>query len=189
MATKREARALLLAIRRLQLRVSVRLPRWFSHMADQNQAAQRQIADKPADGKKAESSPPSNLFLRRADQVAIAVLTLFALGSISAYWIWQAKLRGRLIDIDRSNRPSAAYSVDINTAEAPELIELPGLGQSLARRIVDWRKAHGRFSSIDQLRQISGIGPKRLESWRPYLRPIAPLGDQAALPPVGNPSQ
>jgi len=131
--------------------------------------------------KSAEPASP-NPPLRRADQVAIALLGLFALVSISVYWISQAKLRGRLIDIDRSTRPTAAFQVDINSADWSELIQLPGLGETLARRIVAWRSAHGRFATIDQLRQVSGIGPKRLESWRPYLRPIVPIADQANLP-------
>lgn len=128
----------------------------------------------------------NHLPLRRADQAAIAALVLFALVSIGAYWIWQAKLRHRLIDIDRADRPTAHYAIDLNTADWPELIQLPGAGPTLAQRIVKWRTAHGRFNSIDQLRQVSGIGPKRLESWRPFLRPIVPLGDQASLPPGQN---
>jgi competence protein ComEA len=134
-------------------------------------------AEKPS-----ESSPP-NAPLRRADQVAIALLALFAIVSISAYWLSQAKLRGRLIDIDRAARPTAAFQVDINKAEWSEFIQLPGLGETLAKRIVAFRSAHGRFTSVDQLRHVSGIGPKRLESWRPYLRPIVPIADQANLSP------
>jgi competence protein ComEA len=130
--------------------------------------------------KLAEPAPP-NPPLRRADQVAIAALALFALVSISTYWFSQAKLRGRLIDIDRSARPTVTFQVDINTAEWSEFIQLPGLGETLAKRIVAFRAAHGRFTSIDQLRRVSGIGPKRLESWRPYLRPIVPIGDQANI--------
>ena len=122
-------------------------------------------------GNSAEPGPP-NLPLRRSDQVAIAVLALFALLAISAYWFVQAKLRGRLIDIDHTDRPVAAFRVDINSADWPALIELPGLGETLAKRIVAWRTAHGRFTKIDQLRQVSGVGPKRLESWRPYLQVI-----------------
>jgi len=133
-------------------------------------------ADKPA-----EPRPP-NLFLRRADQAAVALLALFALAAISVYWFSQAKLRGRLIDIDRSDRPVAKFQVDINTANWSELIQLPGMGETLAKRIVEWRTKHGRFATVDQLRQVSGVGPKRLESWWPYLRPIVPIGDQANLP-------
>jgi competence protein ComEA len=143
-------------------------------------AASASPSAKP-DQKLAEPAPPSRL-LRRTDQVAIAVTALFALAMISGYWFSQAKLRGRLIDIDRTARLTAAFLVDINSADWPELIQLPGMGETLAKRIIEWRTMHGRFATIDQLRQVSGVGPKRLESWRPYIRPIVPVGDQANLP-------
>jgi competence ComEA-like helix-hairpin-helix protein len=129
----------------------------------------------------------SKPLLRHGDQVTIAVLLLFALVAISGYWISQAVLRHRMIDIDRGPRPSAAFSVDINTADYAEFMELPGAGETLAKRIVAWRVAHGRFTSIDGLRKVSGIGPKRLATWRPYLRPTIPLADQANLPLHASP--
>jgi competence ComEA-like helix-hairpin-helix protein len=134
-------------------------------------------------------SPAPKPLLRRTDQLVIAALAASALVAIGGYWISQAALRHRLIDIDRTARPSAAFRVDINLADYTEFMELPGAGQTLARRIVAWRSAHGRFTSIDQLRQVSGIGPKRLESWRPYLRPIIRLADQANLPATGERGQ
>jgi competence protein ComEA len=48
--------------------------------------------------------------------------------------------------------------VDLNAAGVADLDALPGIGPVLAQRIVDWRTAHGRFGSIDQLREVSGIG-------------------------------
>ncbi|SDJ06247.1 competence protein ComEA [Frankineae bacterium MT45] len=51
--------------------------------------------------------------------------------------------------------------IDLNSATAEELDALPGVGPVLAKKIVDWRTAHGRFDSIDQLRQVSGIGPAK----------------------------
>ena len=67
------------------------------------------------------------------------------------------------------------YRLDINTAEWPIWMQLPGIGETLARRIVDHRNAHGPFTSIDQLDDVRGIGPKTLASIRPHLR--EPLGD------------
>ena len=48
--------------------------------------------------------------------------------------------------------------LDLNSATADQLDTLPGVGPVLAQRIIDWRTAHGGFSSIDELRQVSGIG-------------------------------
>ena len=54
----------------------------------------------------------------------------------------------------------AGSKVDLNRATADELEELPGVGPVLAQRILDWRTAHGRFASVDELAEVSGIGEK-----------------------------
>ncbi|MFC4858301.1 helix-hairpin-helix domain-containing protein [Actinophytocola glycyrrhizae] len=51
--------------------------------------------------------------------------------------------------------------VDLNTATLTDLDALPGVGPVTAQSIVDWRTEHGRFDSVDQLREIHGIGPSR----------------------------
>jgi len=50
--------------------------------------------------------------------------------------------------------------IDINRASAAELDELPGIGPTLAERIVRWRTDHGPFTSTGQLRDVSGIGER-----------------------------
>ena len=54
-----------------------------------------------------------------------------------------------------------AERVDLNSASPTSLDTLPGVGPVTAQRIVDWRTEHGRFSSVEQLREIDGIGPSR----------------------------
>ena len=56
--------------------------------------------------------------------------------------------------------PAAATGglLDLNTATAGDLDALPGIGPVLAQRIVDWRTENGRFASVDQLREVTGIG-------------------------------
>lgn len=56
--------------------------------------------------------------------------------------------------------------VDLNTATLADLDALPGVGPVTAQRILDWRAAHGRFSSVDQLREIEGIGETRFSRLR-----------------------
>ncbi|GBC92222.1 ComE operon protein 1 [bacterium HR15] len=63
----------------------------------------------------------------------------------------------------------ARFPLDINRATAEELEQLPGIGPVLAARIVEYRRAHGRFQSVDELLEVRGIGPKRLEQLRPYV--------------------
>jgi competence protein ComEA len=57
-------------------------------------------------------------------------------------------------------------SVDLNTASLEDLDALPGVGPVTAAAIVGWRDAHGRFDSVDQLGDVDGIGPARLEKLR-----------------------
>lgn len=57
--------------------------------------------------------------------------------------------------------------VDLNTATMEELDTLPGIGPVLAQRILDWRTANGRFSSVDELGEVKGIGEATLGELRP----------------------
>lgn len=63
--------------------------------------------------------------------------------------------------------------VDINSAEWPELANLPGIGPTYARSIVQYRQQHGPFRSREELMDISGIGPGKLKQIVPYLAPIS----------------
>lgn len=56
--------------------------------------------------------------------------------------------------------------INVNTASASELEALPGIGEVLAQRIVDFRTEHGPFTSVDQLLDVSGIGDSILGSIR-----------------------
>lgn len=69
-------------------------------------------------------------------------------------------------------RASGAPSgpVDLNTATVEDLDALPGVGPVTAEAIVAWRAAHGRFDSVDQLGDVDGIGPARLEKLRELVR-------------------
>ena len=59
--------------------------------------------------------------------------------------------------------------VDLNTADAEALQKVPGIGESLARRIIEFRNEHGPFEKIDDLLNVRGIGTTSLEKLRPYL--------------------
>jgi len=60
--------------------------------------------------------------------------------------------------------------LSLNHASATELDSLPGVGPVLAGRIVSWRKAHGRFTSIEQLRDVSGVGDAKFADLKSLIR-------------------
>ena len=68
--------------------------------------------------------------------------------------------------------------ININTATAEELTRLPGIGPAYAERIVAWREENGRFTRLDQLLEIRGIGEKRLANLRPYIALGEPEDDE-----------
>lgn len=72
--------------------------------------------------------------------------------------------------LDRLERRTAYGSIDPNAASVDELQALPGIGPSLARRIVAERERGGPYRSLDDLQRVAGIGPKTAERLRPWIR-------------------
>jgi len=64
----------------------------------------------------------------------------------------------------------AGAQVDLNAATVTDFDGLPGIGPVLAQRIADWRTEHGRFASVDQLREVSGIGESKFASLKSKVR-------------------
>jgi competence protein ComEA len=64
-----------------------------------------------------------------------------------------------------------AVPVHLNSATEDQLEELPGVGPSLAQRILDWRTQHGQFASVGQLQQVRGVGPATFAALRPWVAP------------------
>lgn len=60
--------------------------------------------------------------------------------------------------------------LDLNAATIEQLDALPGVGPVTAQRIVEWRTRHGRFATVDQLREVEGIGERRLGQLRELVR-------------------
>lgn len=65
--------------------------------------------------------------------------------------------------------PSSA-PIDLNGATATQLDGLPGVGPATASAIVSYRNSHGPFTNVDELAEVRGIGPAKLETIRPLVR-------------------
>jgi competence protein ComEA len=73
--------------------------------------------------------------------------------------------------VGASGPAGAAGPISLSTASEAELETIDGIGPALAGRIIEYRDTHGGFRSIDELKQVSGIGDKRFETLRKALRP------------------
>ena len=69
-----------------------------------------------------------------------------------------------------SHKLQPGQTLDVNTATEGELTQLPGVGPSLARRIVEYREANGPFATPDDLQNVSGIGPSKFAKMADYVK-------------------
>ena len=69
-----------------------------------------------------------------------------------------------------SHKLHEGQTVDVNTATESELTQLPGVGPSLASRIVEYRQSNGPFQTPDDLQNVSGIGPSKFAKMEPFIR-------------------
>lgn len=121
--------------------------------------------------------------LRCADQTTVAALVLVSSAAIGIWVVAQGGLRQQMIEIDQVKPQTVQFQVDLNKAEVPELIQLPGVGEVLAGRIIEFRQKNGPFADLIDLGRVHGIGPKTLERLRPYLLPIPGKSNVAGMKP------
>ncbi len=71
---------------------------------------------------------------------------------------------------DNNNEGSSNNSlININTANLSQLLELPGVGNSTAQKILDYRNENGKFKSIDDIKNVSGIGDSKFNNIKNYI--------------------
>lgn len=112
--------------------------------------------------------------LPRRFQPVIATAVAAGLVALGVWYAREARLGGGLVHHDAPPPASGTFTVNVNAATAAELAQLPGLGPATASRIIEHRREHGPFASLDALLDVPGIGPATLEQLRPHVRPIRP---------------
>ena len=99
----------------------------------------------------------------RRSTILLTLLVLVMLGlALAARW-------RRPLEVHSLSLQSLSHRIDLNTADIAALGLLPGVGPNIAQRIIDYRNAHGHFTKVDDLQNISGIGERTVERIRPYV--------------------
>jgi hypothetical protein len=113
----------------------------------------------------------SDLLILRRDNQAVVALCLFliALG-FGGWYLWRSTTVPGLIELDRSEPANSKLVVNVNTADAAELMLLPEVGIKMAHLIVEDRLANGPFRDAEEFGlRIKGIGARTLPKMTPYL--------------------
>jgi competence protein ComEA len=113
------------------------------------------------------STPPVTTAWPRSAQLAVAFLLGVAGALVFVHALGSSRWGSRPTDLYGQNLP--AYRIDLNAAGKAELLQLPGVGESLAERIDGYRREYGTFQQVEDLEQIHGVGPATLERLRPWV--------------------
>ena len=109
----------------------------------------------------------SHRWLQAADRLVCLALITVASGRLLLEQTRAPRLRPL---VEARTSPPPVYVVNINHAAWPELTLLPGIGPTLAKRIVAERRRGGLYRTPDDLMRVSGIGPRKLAALRPHVR-------------------
>ena len=113
---------------------------------------------------------PATLPTSRSAQLALAVCCVVLLGLL-AFRGYGNRVGARPTD------QHFAIQVDLNRADKSELQQIPGIGPSLAEAILGHRQVHGKFSTVDDLNGVKGIGAKTVEKVRPWVNVVDDRGE------------
>ncbi len=121
-----------------------------------------------AKGRRESPRQLSSGFLRvHKPRIAVCIVIVVLFGSAAYYSSHASESAPKTVystSLDEAKREAQTpLLVNVNTADAKELDELPEIGPSTAQKIVEHRRHRGNFKSVDDLEDVPGIGPKKLE--------------------------
>jgi competence protein ComEA len=115
-------------------------------------------------------TPPANPIVTawpRSAQLAAVGLLALAVVLLTLRIAGASRLGTRPTELTHQASPTLA--IDLNRADRVELLQIPGVGEGLAERIIAYRRQHGGFDRVDQLTRVSGVGAATLQKLRPWL--------------------
>jgi competence ComEA-like helix-hairpin-helix protein len=104
-----------------------------------------------------------------AGQSLLMSMVLVGVTTILLSIVYHGLFQHGLRHIEHADPQPIAFTIDLNEADWPELTLLPGIGRTLAQRIVALRDEQGPYRRIDDLLAVHGIGPKLLSNIQPHL--------------------
>ena len=127
--------------------------------------------------------PASFSVLTDRQQVAAATILAVCLLVMLTIAGMRYARRQKMIDIERPfEARQIELQIDINHATWPELTLLPEVSETMARRIMEYREIKGQFDSLDEIKQVKGIGPRTFELIQPYFEPLPNIPATAKVP-------
>ncbi len=117
-------------------------------------------------------NPLTSFFRSYKPQIVVSLLVVAVLAGGAMYAARVSESAPKVVysasleEVAASNQQP--LKVNINTADAERLDELPQVGPSTAEAIIEYRRANGLFRSVDELEEVPGIGPTTLEKIEPF---------------------
>ena len=104
-------------------------------------------------------SPGERRFLALAAAAAVCIVSL-------AFWYAVPPSPAQDVPASAPEALRESFRVDLNTAGIDAMTTLPGLGEKKARAILEYRLAHGRFQSLDEVAQVPGVTQDMIDEWQ-----------------------
>jgi comEA protein len=103
----------------------------------------------------------------RERKVLIFIAAIILCGAVLRFL--NIKTSNAAAKLNENIQPKEVFPININTANLGDLERIPGIGQIMATRIVQYRNAHGRFASLEDIKKVKGIGNKKFEMMKNYI--------------------
>lgn len=114
-----------------------------------------------------EAAPAKGLYSRLQVAIILVLLALLAAGLF--VFKHRRRLNAEPIAVTKGDPDDYAFRVDVNTASWEVIALLPGIGETKAKAIIEYREKNGPFKTAEDLTHVSGIGEKTIKQISPYM--------------------